>query len=740
MAMRVLLVQSDIRAAQPLTRFFKSRGDEVWQAWELGQASALIDQVKPQLMLMDLHFVSQEWYPFLRQARESLPGLKVIMTNKYPDLQREMMARDQGVTTFLRQPFSARWIEQSIQHMSDDTQPISRRTLASTTRPGPVRFPVRVKITLPYLLLALFFALASAYLVSRIVFESAESRFLNQLISTGRQSADWMVSEEDRLLASLRLVANSQGVAEALSSGDAETLRQLTLPLAANSAEEEVDLLNMQGESVLTLSHKPGGEPADYDTQRGGIGYRDWDFVQAALKGKADSQGDKFSGSRAGIHGATFFVSAPVFNADGVQVGVALVGKTLRTLAIQMHQQTLGDITIYDLQGQPVVSTLFNEHETFPLAAQQAAQAIQTQNNSSQTRKLNVSNLTYTEMLGPWEARGGNDMGVLGVALTQAFLAQTSQVTQVEVFILIAAAILLVIVVGLLLANLITRPLLRLVDASSAVAQGDLEVKVDVSGDDEVAVLAQSFNYMIAGLQEGSIYRDLLGRTVSPEVREQLRQTFTSGSLRLDGQEAVATVLLTDIRGFTTLSEKVDPATVFQWLNEYFALLVPIVTQYGGVVNKFDGDAMLAFFGMLPKLLSPKQSAYNACQAAVEMLEAIDHLNEQRISRGDPPFITGFGLNTGLLIAGGLGTADRLHYTIIGDTVNSAQRIESLTRSLLDANGILISQATYLALAENQEQFSFESFGSQMVKGRQEKIQVYRMLPPRKIGARGGMV
>ena len=159
------------------------------------------------------------------------------------------------------------------------------------------------------------------------------------------------------------------------------------------------------------------------------------------------------------------------------------------------------------------------------------------------------------------------------------------------------------------LAGLITRPLLRLVSASAEVAQGNLEVKVDASGDDELAVLAKSFNYMVAGLQEGSIYRDLLGRTVSPEVREQLRQTFTSGNLRLEGQEAVATVLMTDIRGFTTLSEKVDPATVFQWLNEYFGQLVPIITNYGGVVNKFDGDAMLAFFGTLPRLLSPKQSA-----------------------------------------------------------------------------------------------------------------------------------
>ncbi len=88
--------------------------------------------------------------------------------------------------------------------------------------------------------------------------------------------------------------------------------------------------------------------------------------------------------------------------------------------------------------------------------------------------------------------------------------------------------------------------------------RGNLQVKVD-GGDDEVAVLAHAFNSMVAGLQEGFIYRDLLGRTVSPEVREQLRQTFTSGNLRLEGQEAIATVIMTDIRGFTTSPKQQNP-------------------------------------------------------------------------------------------------------------------------------------------------------------------------------------
>jgi adenylate cyclase len=357
---------------------------------------------------------------------------------------------------------------------------------------------------------------------------------------------------------------------------------------------------------------------------------------------------------------------------------------------------------------------------------------------SSLTRELGVSSMDYTEVLGPWEARGGSDLGLLGISQAQVFLVRTSQAVRWQVFVLLAAAILFVILVGVYLASLITRPLLRLVTASSEVAQGNLEVKVDVRGDDEVAVLAQSFNYMVAGLQEGSIYRDLLGRTVSPEVREQLRQTFTSGNLRLEGQQAIATVLMCDIRGFTTLSEKADPATIFQWLNEYFGQLVPVIAAHGGVVNKFDGDAMLAFFGILPRPLSPKQSALAACQTAIEMIEVIDRLNQQRARRGEPQLITGIGINSGLVTAGGLGTSDRLHYTIIGDTVNTTQRIEALTRELMDCSGVLVSQVTINALGGSAGRFCLVPAGDYAVKGKSDSIFVYRLTSLQSVQVKDG--
>jgi adenylate cyclase len=173
---------------------------------------------------------------------------------------------------------------------------------------------------------------------------------------------------------------------------------------------------------------------------------------------------------------------------------------------------------------------------------------------------------------------------------------------------------------------------------------------------------------MVSGCR-GVYLPHLPGRTVSRKCGPAA--PFASGDLRLEGQNATATVLMSDIRGFTSISEKEAPTTILNWLNEYFGELVPIITSHGGVVDKFEGDAMLAFFGILPTPLPAQDSACQACMAAMEMLVVIDTINARRAGRGEPPLVTGISVNSGSLTAGSLGTSDRLNYTIIGDTVNT---------------------------------------------------------------------
>jgi adenylate cyclase len=137
----------------------------------------------------------------------------------------------------------------------------------------------------------------------------------------------------------------------------------------------------------------------------------------------------------------------------------------------------------------------------------------------------------------------------------------------------------------------------------------------------------------------------------------------------------------------------------------------------------------LAFFGILPRLLPPQAGALQACQAALAMLAAAEALNAQRLARSEPPLTTGISLNTGPVTAGGLGSADRLHYTIIGDTVNTTELLERVTRQFGEVSSAIMSQHTLFALRDQRHQFELESLGVQNIRGKEEQLLIYRLSP-----------
>jgi adenylate cyclase len=628
-------------------------------------------------------------------------------------------------------------ITRSLSKLEQQTEPVQTDDKTQATLPR-VRVPVRIKITLPYIILALILALAAAYVVSQVVLDTVEERFTNQLIEAGKLANDWMVNEEDRLLETLRLVAYTKGVEAGVAAADAEALREIILPLAVNNQEEAIEILDSRGTSILSLRHRHNGNIEEYDASRGETIFSQWDFVRNVLEQRVDQGRDKYAGLVQAPWGNYLYVSGPIVDDQGSRAGVILVGRSLPTLVRQIRQDTLAHATIYDLNGKPIASTLssFDNHNII-LTPETVTQVLGRPDDSSLIRPLAVASVNYSEIVGPWQvresltalgtSRTNNDPALIGVSLAETFLARPSRVTRIQVFLLTTITFALIIILGLFLANRITRPLLRVVAASAEVAQGNLDVQVETNGNDEVAVLAHSFNQMVSGLREGSIYRDLLGRTVSPEVREQLRHSFASGEVNLEGQETVATVLVSNIRGFTTLSEAETPATILNWLNEYYHELVPIITAHEGIISKFEGDAILAFFGILPRLLPPQESAYQACQTALAMVEAIERLNTRRVNRGDPPFLTGVGINTGLVTAGGLGNADRLHYTVIGDTVNTTSQVETLTRQFGNECSAVISQHTLFALRDRRREFVLESMGAHNVRGKEEQLLIYQL-------------
>ncbi len=726
MAYRVLILGPEQASSKKLVNYFTKRRAQVWLTSDPTQAYKILKAKRPHLAFVDLHIPDDGWLHLLNSICQESKGTRLIVTNRHPDVRREMLAREHGAQVFLREPFNNKWIETALKKLYADDQEYP--SSISEGQLPLVRVPMRIKITLPFALLAVIFASSAAFLGSRFIIESIGERFTNQLIDAATLSTDWMVQEENRILDSVRLISNTEGVAESLQNRDANQLRKIILPIAINYQEQVVEILDLQGISLLSLRQRQDGNPEDYDATQGDSSATQWEFVQKVLTQKVDQRGDKYAGLGHSSWGDFFYIAGPILDQEGSLVGVILIGKSLATLARQIRQDTLAQITLYDLNGDSQVSTVLIEEDIPALSSNLIQQVLNRQDQQSIIRDFEVASARYSEILGPWEARGGQDLGVVGVSLAQNFFIHPSLLTRFQAFFVISFTFLAVIAIGSLLAGQITAPLSQVVQSFVRVAQGDLEIRIPAKGNDEITVLAHAFNYMVSGLQEGDIYRDLLGRTVSPEVREALRKSFARGDLRLQGRTIEATVLMSDIRGFTTLTEKQDPATVLRWLNDYYAELVPIIISHGGVVDKFEGDALVVFFGILPTPLTPEESACQACETAIEMLQVIARINRRRAERGEPAFITGIGINTGAMTAGGLGTADRMNFTIIGDTVNTTQRIQDITREFGES-GVVISENTLNSLQNGTERFHIESLGQHTFKGKLELLWLYRLWP-----------
>ena len=200
--LRVIIVQSVTKDAQNLAAYFNRRRDEIWQTTQPAEALSLINRQKPDLVILDLHLPGSEWLPLLRHLRPEFPATRVIVTNKYPDLSGEALAKEQGVQIFLRQPLGRQWVDRALERLSSSANP--DESLLPPARAGKaaveglprVRFPVGLKIALPYVILALVVAAGAAYLMSRYVLDTLQGRFTNQLVDVGTLSVDGMVQED----------------------------------------------------------------------------------------------------------------------------------------------------------------------------------------------------------------------------------------------------------------------------------------------------------------------------------------------------------------------------------------------------------------------------------------------------------------------------------------------------------------------------------------------------------------
>ncbi|RDI02727.1 adenylate/guanylate cyclase domain-containing protein [Caldimonas thermodepolymerans] len=267
----------------------------------------------------------------------------------------------------------------------------------------------------------------------------------------------------------------------------------------------------------------------------------------------------------------------------------------------------------------------------------------------------------------------------------------------------------------------------RVARSARAILRGHyLNAHVELERDDELGLLARSFNHMSRELEKRERERDVFGRLVSPEVRDQLLQ----GELMLGGHEVEVTVLLSDIRGFTQLCETMKPRDIVLTLNEYFTRMTQAVQRYGGYVNNFMGDAMVVVFGApTPDEHQVERGLY----AAAAMRQALKEFNQERLAYGAPPLRIGIGLASGPALAGQIGSPDRCIYTVIGDTVNVAARLESLSKQHREA-AVLVNRETRDRLPPHLQAL-LQPLGAHQVKGRGGSVEVFALprdaeLPP----------
>lgn len=230
-------------------------------------------------------------------------------------------------------------------------------------------------------------------------------------------------------------------------------------------------------------------------------------------------------------------------------------------------------------------------------------------------------------------------------------------------------------------------------------------------------IFGYSFKFITENRNKEKI-KNAMGKYLSQDIMKNVVSNIDD--LKLGGKRSIVTVLFSDIRGFTSMSEKMSAEDVSLILNEYFSEMEPIIRKYNGVINKFIGDAVMAIFGEPIQDINHPQ---NAVRCAYEMLKKVEYLREKWMHEGKPRIEIGIGINTGEVFVGNIGTENRMEYTVIGDTVNLASRIEHYNK--VYKTNLLVSASTYSYIAEIADVIKINEV---QIRGKSKKMNIYEVL------------
>ena len=255
------------------------------------------------------------------------------------------------------------------------------------------------------------------------------------------------------------------------------------------------------------------------------------------------------------------------------------------------------------------------------------------------------------------------------------------------------------------------------IDAMKNISQGDYDQQVPIVSNDEFGLIAAKTNDMIHGLKERDLCQLSFGKYVTPEVSDKILK----GEISTEGETSRVSMLFCDLRGYTPFVEQKDPKDVVRFLNTYFTEMEQAIRKHNGIVLQYIGDEIEAVFGYP---IHEPDHPDRALTAALEMRERLEVLNEKRKEAGEEPIRHGIGIHTGPVLAGSVGSPDRLVYAMVGDTVNLASRIQTLNKQF--QTDILISHTTRALL--KTETVRIESLGRTAIRGKSEEVEIFRVL------------
>jgi adenylate cyclase len=317
--------------------------------------------------------------------------------------------------------------------------------------------------------------------------------------------------------------------------------------------------------------------------------------------------------------------------------------------------------------------------------------------------------------LGSFKKLGIGGLGIISTVSEEKAFKAVYQIQRRNLLIMIIVLNLAILIVYFF-SKTITNPITRLFSATKEIERGNFRVDITPTSEDEIGELTRSFVHMGRGLEEREKLKETFGKFVNKEIADLVLK----GEVKLGGERKTATIFFSDIRDFTSISEILEPEEVVEFLNEYMTRMVGCVNATNGVVDKFIGDAIMAVWGAP---VSYGNDTEHAIDGALMMRGQLAEFNKGRGGAKKPVIRMGCGINTGPVLAGQIGSEERMEYTVIGDTVNLASRIEQLNKPF--GTDILISQDTCAIV---QGLFRVEPMQKIKVKGKAEPLQIYAVL------------